>query len=149
MSNPPPSRRNPVLIGATVAIAALVVAALVSGYMLFSYVGDYGQRVAAPLATAAAALTTPADLPSPAPAYDPSITPVVTQLIGRPVIARSNVTLLVGPFTDAPPVKASDGTLVTVAQGHGAIAIASTSDGWQMLHLDNGAEGWVPPDALK
>ena len=151
MSNPspPPPRRNPVLIGATVAIGALVIAALISGYMLFSYAGDYGQRVAAPLATAAAALSTPADLPSPAPAYDPSITPVITPLTGKPVIARSNITLLVGPFADAPPVKGSDGSLVTLAQGNGAIAIASTSDGWQMLRLDNGDEGWSPPDATE
>ncbi len=149
MSELPPSRRNPVLIGAIVAIALLALVALVSGYLLFSYVGNYDQRVAAPMATAAAALATPADLPSPEPAYDPSITPVITPLSGQPVIARRDVILLVGPFKDAPAVNDSDGAPAILAQGKCATAIASTSDGWQMLRLDSGAEGWAPSDVLE
>ena len=149
MSKLPSTQRNPVLVGAIIAIVALALVALVSGYLLFSYVGGYSQNVAAPIATVAAALSTPADQPNPQPAYDPSITPVITPISSLPVIARRDVTLLVGPFKDAPPVIGSDGVSVVLAQGHGATAIASTGDGWQWLRLDSGAEGWVPPDALE
>jgi hypothetical protein len=149
MNTLPPPRRNPVFVIAIAAIAVLGLVALVSGYLLFSYLGSYNQRVAAPVATVAAALSTPADLPSPEPGYDPSITPVITPLSGKPVRARRDLTLLVAPFHDAPPVNGRDGAPITLAQGSGAIAIASTSDRWQLLRLDNGAEGWAPPDALE
>ncbi len=149
VNDPAPPQRNPLLLAAIVAIALLAVVALVSGYLLFSYIGSYNQRVAAPVATVAAALSTPADLPSPEPGYDPSITPVITPISGKPVRARHDLTLLVAPFHDAPPVNGRDGAPITLAQGSGTLAIATTAEGWQLLRLDNGAEGWVPPDAVE
>jgi hypothetical protein len=148
MDKPSPAR-NPVLIGALAAIAALFVVLLISGYLFFSTLGSYSQRVAAPIATVAAALATPADLPSPEPAYDPSITPVITPISGRPVVARRYVSLLLGPFKDAPLMSGSDGVPIMLAQGDGATLIATTDTGWLMLRLDSGAEGWVPLDAVQ
>ncbi len=143
-------RRNPILVAAIVGIALLSIVLVVSGWLLLTSLGSYSQRVAAPVATVAAALSTPAEPPTPdASHYDPSVTPVVTPLASHPGRARHDLILQVAPFADAPTLTAADGSPLTVPQGNVVTLIATTADGWAQVQLDSGTQGWCRAEGVE
>lgn len=141
--------RNPIVIGTIVVIAVLVIVLLVSGYLLFGYLSSYQQRVAAPIATTVALLSTPVEPPTPADEYSPDVTPLATPLPSKPAVVRHDVSLQVAPYAAAPLRLAANGTPVKLVQGEGVIVLAVTERGWWQVRLEDGAEGWVPSDALQ